>query len=144
MSSMRSVFTAVGILGLSVSIVHTLPVHAQAEATQKLKSGGANKGGQVLESGPYHLEFVPEVSADKTHLDFYLQNGSNHQPIPNAKVIAEIRMPDGTQKRLPLTYDAKDKHYTAILPGKAAGEYKVIILSDINGKKVNGRFSFKR
>jgi hypothetical protein len=87
---------------------------------------------------------VPEIAVDKTHLDFYLQNGSNHQPIPDAKVTAQIRMPNDTQKRLPLTYSAKDKHYTAILPGKVAGEYKVVILSDINGKKVNGRFSFKR
>lgn len=106
--------------------------------------GGAEKGGQVIESGPYHLEFVPEPEADKTHLDFYLLKGDNHDAIPNAKVTAQVQLPDGSQKSLAMKYDADDKHYTAILPGKAAGEYKVTILTDVNGEKVNGRFSFKQ
>ncbi|MCY7273315.1 MAG: hypothetical protein LH702_06105 [Phormidesmis sp. CAN_BIN44] len=48
------------------------------------------------------------------------------------------------QKALDLKYDATDKHYTGILPGAAAGAYKVAILSDIGGEKVNRRFSFAR
>jgi hypothetical protein len=111
---------------------------------QKLKSGGPNKGGQVLEIGAYHLEFVPEQADQGTHLDLYLQNGSDHKPIPNAKVTAQIQMPDGTKKSTPLTYDAKGKHYTALLASKASGLYKIVFLCDIGGKKVNGRFSFKR
>jgi len=40
-----------------------------------------------------------------------------------------------------MKYDAGDKHYTAILPSAAAGEYKAAYHSvDINGEKVNGRF----
>ncbi len=104
----------------------------------------ASKGGQVVESGVYHLEFVPEVENNGTHLDFYLQKSDNHEAIYNAKVTAQIQLPDGTQKSLSLAYDAGGKHYAALLPEKASGEYNVAILSDISGEKVNGRFTFKR
>jgi hypothetical protein len=59
-------------------------------------------------------------------------------------VTAQVQLPNGTQKSLDLKYDADGKHYTAMLPGSAPGEYKVTILSDLNGEKVNGRFSFKQ
>lgn len=108
----------------------------------KLK--GSGQGGQVVESGPYHLEMVAEKEANATHIDFYLQNGSNHQAISNAKVTGQVQMPDGSQKALSFKYDISGKHYSAILPGKISGAYKVIVLSDINGKRVNGRFSFSR
>ncbi len=100
------------------------------------------KGGQVVESGPYHLEFVPLKEDNGTHLDFYLQKGDNHETIPNAKVTAQVQLPDGTQKTLDLPYDAKGKHYAALLPGKVSGQHQVKITSDIDGKKVDGRFSF--
>ncbi|MFB8787619.1 MAG: hypothetical protein U7123_01895 [Potamolinea sp.] len=108
------------------------------------KPGVPNKGGQVIESGKYHLEFVTVKEADGTHLDFYLQTGDNHEAISNANVTAQVQLPDGTQKEVPLTYDTTGKHYAALLPEKAVGEYKVAVLSEINGEKVNGRFSFKR
>ena len=62
------------------------------------------------------------------------------------RVIAKdlVQLPDGSQKTLDFKYDPAEKHYTAKLPGAAAGEYKVAILSDIGGEKVNGRFSFSR
>ena len=101
-------------------------------------------GGQVVESGPYHLEFVPVKEDNGTHLDFYLQKGDNHEAIPNAKVTAQVQLPDGTQKTLPLTYDAEGKHYAALLPGKATGQYQVKITSEIDGEKVDGRFSFNQ
>ena len=104
----------------------------------------ASKGGQVIESGAYHLEFVPEVENNGTHLDFYLQKGNNHEAISNAKVTAQIQIPNGTQKSVSLAYDAGGKHYAALFPEKASGEYNVAILSDISGEKVNGRFTFKR
>lgn len=102
------------------------------------------QGGQVIESGPYHLELVTAKEATATHIDLFLQKGDNHEPIPNAKVTAQVQLPNGSQKSLPMQYDAGDKHYTAILPGANSGEYKVAILTDINGEKVNGRFSFKQ
>ena len=103
-----------------------------------------SKGGQVVESGPYHLELVVEKEATQTHLDFYLQRGDNHQTIPNAKISGQIQMPDRTQKTLTFTYDQKDQHYTALLPGKVAGQYQMKITADINGQKVDGRFTFSR
>ena len=117
--------------------------HSEASGSADSHSE-ASKGGQVIESGPYHLEFVPEKEASGTHLDFSLQKGDTHTPIPGAKVTAQVQLPDGTQKSLDLKYDPEGKHYTAMLPGSAAGEYKAAILSDINGEKVNGRFSFKQ
>ncbi|WP_425217829.1 hypothetical protein [Tumidithrix helvetica] len=101
------------------------------------------QGGQVIESGTYHLELVAEGEGD-IHLDFFLLKGDNHEAVPEAKVTALVQFPDGSQKSFDLTYDAMGKHYTVKLSSKLAGEYKVVILSDIKGDKVNGRFSFKR
>ncbi|MBE9191531.1 hypothetical protein IQ230_14480 [Gloeocapsopsis crepidinum LEGE 06123] len=101
-------------------------------------------GGQVIESGPYHLEFVHAAEPNGTHLDFYLQSGDNHEPIPDANVTAQVQLPDGNPKTLNMNYDAAGKHYTAMLPEQASGEYKIAILSEVNGEKVNGRFAFKR
>ncbi|MBW4685500.1 MAG: hypothetical protein KME40_10455 [Komarekiella atlantica HA4396-MV6] len=106
--------------------------------------GEHSHGGQVLEFGQYHLEFVTEAKDNETHLDFYLKKGEKHTTVSDAKVTAQVQLPDGSQKSLSLTYEAKEQHYHAVLSEKAAGEYKVAILSDINGEKVNGRFTFKR
>ncbi|MDX2240370.1 MAG: hypothetical protein NW224_06795 [Leptolyngbyaceae cyanobacterium bins.302] len=102
------------------------------------------QGGQVIESGPYHLELVTGKEATGTHIDFFLQKGDNHEPIPNAKVTAQVQLPDGSQQSLPMKYDASGKHYYTVLPATAAGEYKVVVLSDIQGEKVNARYSFKQ
>ncbi len=112
-------------------------------AKSETKSDNSKKGGQVIESGIYHLELVPEPEENSIHLDFFLLKGDNHEAIPDAKVAAQVQLPDGTQKNLDLKYDADGKHYTVSLSGKAVGEYKVAILSDIKGEKVNGRFNFK-
>jgi hypothetical protein len=104
----------------------------------------SQKGGQVIESGIYHLEFLSLIEADSIHLDFFLQKGDNHEAIPDAKVTAQVQLPDGTQKTLDLKYDVDGKHYAVVFPSNAVGEYKVAFLSDIKGEKVNGRFSFNR
>jgi hypothetical protein len=101
-------------------------------------------GGQVVESGAYHLEFVPEKEATGTHLDFYLKKGDAYAAVPDAKVTAQVQLPDGTQKSLGLKYDAKGKHYAGLLVEKAKGDYKVAILSEVGSEKVNGRFSFSQ
>ncbi|MBP5973020.1 hypothetical protein HW132_09810 [Brasilonema sp. CT11] len=105
---------------------------------------GESHGGQIVETGTYHLEFVPEKEANKTHLDFYLLKGDNHEAIPDAKVTAQVQLPDGTQKTVPFTYDAKDKHYTGLLSEKATGQYQVKMTAGVKGEKLNGRFSFNR
>jgi hypothetical protein len=128
----------------------TKPAESTAQPTDAAKTESSGhaakplKGGQVVESGPYHLEFVPVKENNGTHLDFYLQKGDNHEAIPNAKVTAQVQFPDGTQKSLDLPYDAAGKHYAALLPGKAEGQYQVKVTSDIDGKKVDGRFSFSQ
>lgn len=111
---------------------------------QSEQAGEPQEGGQVVEAGAYHLEFVPEKEDNGTHLDLFLQKGDNHEAVPNAKVTAQVQLPDGTQKSLNLTYDADGKHYTALLPEKATGQYQVKMTSDINGEKVDGRFSFSQ
>jgi hypothetical protein len=102
------------------------------------------KGGQVVESGKYHLELVPEKEASGTHLDFYLLQGDNHEIMPNAKVTADIQLPNGQQKNMPFSYDASGKHYAAVVSEKAAGQYQVKITATIGSEKVDGRFKFDR
>ncbi|WP_414588972.1 hypothetical protein [Scytonema sp. PCC 10023] len=105
---------------------------------------GESHGGQIVETGAYHLEFVPEKEANRTHMDFYLQRGDNHEAIPDAKVTAQVQLPDGTEKTVPFTYDAKDKHYTGLLSEKATGQYQVKVTADVKGEKVNGLFNFNQ
>ncbi|MBO0351628.1 hypothetical protein J0895_21590 [Phormidium pseudopriestleyi FRX01] len=102
------------------------------------------QGGQVIEMGPYHLELVALPEPGGVHLDFYLQMGDTHEPIPGANVTAQVETPTGEQRTLELLYDEPGEHYAAFLPAEVSGEYKVAILTDIQGEKVNGRFMFNR
>jgi hypothetical protein len=102
------------------------------------------KGGQVVESGKYHLELVPEKSASATHLDFYLLQSDNHEIMPNAKVTAAVQLPDGKLKTVPFNYDASGKHYAAVVSEKAAGQYQVKITATVGSEKIDGRFKFDR
>ncbi|MBE9166636.1 hypothetical protein IQ238_03495 [Pleurocapsales cyanobacterium LEGE 06147] len=110
----------------------------------KSEHSEASQGGQVVETDNYHLELVPLQEENETHLDFYLQKGDEHEAVPNAEVTAQIQLPDGTQETLDFKYDADGKHYTALLTEKSAGQYQVKMIADINGEKVNGRFSFNQ
>jgi hypothetical protein len=132
------------IVNKQVNTSPTAPVSSAISAPKKDNNHGASKGGQVVEIGEYHLEFVPEKEANQTHMDLYLQTGDSHEDIPNAQVTAQVQLPDGTQKTVPFTYDAKDKHYTGILKENKAGQYQVKISAAIKNKKVDGRFSFNR
>jgi hypothetical protein len=122
----------------------TETVASTTPASPSGEHGKSHPGGTTIETNGIHLEMVPEKSADKTHLDLYVQKGENHEAIPKAKVVAQIQTPDGKQQSIEMKYAADDKHYTAIVPGKAAGQYQVKITADISGKKVDGRFTFDR
>lgn len=112
------------------------PATAPATATQ---------GRQVVKSGAYYLEFVTEKEATGTHLDLYLLKGDKKEPVPNAKVTAQVQLPNGKQQTLDLKYDAEGKHYYAVLfPGNEAGQYPVKVNADIKGEKVDGRFTFNQ
>jgi major membrane immunogen (membrane-anchored lipoprotein) len=102
------------------------------------------KGGQVVESGKYHLELVPEKEASATHLDFYLFQGDKHEIIPTAKVTADVQSPDGKLKTIPFSYDASGKHYAAVVNEKATGQYQVKITATIGSEQIDGRFKFDR
>ncbi len=122
------------------------PANTSKMASDKVpsdeKHGG--QGGQVVEVGDYHLELLLGKESGQTHMDVFLQKGEKHEAVPNATVKGQIQLPDGAQKALAFEYDPAEKHYTAKLPSTAPGDYKVVILSDIKGEKVNGRFSFKQ
>ena len=117
-----------------------------ATTTAKTESskGGKSNGGQVVESGKYHLELVPEKGSNETHLDLYLQKGDNHEAVANAKVTADVQLPDGKLKTLPLSYDASGKHYAAVLKEKVTGQYQVKVTATIGNEKADGRFNFDR
>ncbi|GAP99772.1 hypothetical protein [Leptolyngbya sp. NIES-2104] len=108
------------------------------------KNGGHGMGGQVVETGEYHLEFLTHKADNGVSLDFMIGKGEAHTPVTTATVTAQLQLPDGTQQALDMKYDAGEKVYKAILPKAIAGEYNVAILSDIEGKKMNSRFSFKQ
>ncbi len=108
------------------------------------ESSSSSKGGQVVESGKYHLELVPEKSANETHLDLYVQKGDDHQAISDAKVSGEVQSPDGQSKPITFTYDAGGKHYTGTLAGKTAGAYQLKVTATVGSDQADGRFSFNR
>jgi hypothetical protein len=104
----------------------------------------AQQGGQVVESGKYHLELVPEKSASETHLDLYVQRGDDHQAIVGAKVSGEIQSPEGQSQKIAFRYDAAGKHYFGIVPGKKAGAYQLKVKAIMGSDQADGRFSFER
>jgi|GEM_PF-203813 len=114
------------------------------EHSHSHKDGEHSHGGQVVETGDYHLELVAEKEDTGTHMHFYLEKGAKHEPVANAKVNAQVQLPDGTEKALDFNYDAKGKQYNASLPGNAPGQYQVKLTADMGGEKVNGRFTIKQ
>ena len=128
----------------STSTTQTPSVTASPATKKDNHDHGTSKGGQVVETGKYHLEFLADKEANGTHLDFYLQTGDNHETVPNAKVTAQIQLPDGQQKTIPFKYDAKDKHYHGLLNEKASGQYQLKITANIKDETATGRFNFDR
>jgi hypothetical protein len=120
----------------------TSPVSSAASSNDD-KSGKTNSE-LAAEIDGVSLKLVPQKEANATHLDLFLQYSDSNNSIPDAKVFAMVQSPDGKEQRLPMKYDAGDKHYTVILPGKAAGQYQVKITAEVKGKPVAGRFSFNR
>lgn len=126
------------------SPVASSPVADPTTSPEATDHSAPTQGGQVVEVGAYHLELVAAPEASGTHLDLFLQKGDTHEAIAGATVTGQVQLPDGSQKEVDFEYDAEGKHYTAMLPETASGEYKVAVLTDINGEKVNGRFSFTK
>ena len=124
--------------------VASSPVADPATSPEATDHSAPTQGGQVVEAGAYHLELVAVPEASGTHLDLFLQTGDTHEAIEGATVTGQVQLPDGSQKEVAFEYDAEGKHYAAMLPEAASGEYRIAVLTDIGGEKVNGRFSFTK
>ena len=121
------------------------PVASQpASSAPAAAPATATKGGQVVESGAYHFEFLTEKKATGTHLYLYLQKKDKKEPVPNAKVTAQVQLPNGKQQTLALKYDAKGKRYAVVFPSKQPGQYPVNMTVIINGVKVENRIVFNQ
>jgi hypothetical protein len=115
------------------------PAAASASASHTPKAGGT-----VVESGGIHLEFVPSKEANQTHLDVFVQRSDSHAEIPTAQVSAQVQTPDGKNQTVAMKYDTADKHFFGIVPGTAKGQYQVKVTAIVDGKTIDGRFSFDR
>lgn len=117
--------------------------HVEGDGHDHSKDGKDGHSGQVVQSGKYHLEFKPEIVKDSTHLDISV-HGEQDKAITDAKLTAQVQLPDGSNQTLQVPYNTDEKQYTAKLPATATGDYKVVLQTDIKGEKFNGRFNFKR
>ena len=152
LKSLPILFASLGLMSLvacsgsptaTQSPVTSQPTSIATSSPTAIGSGVSNQGGMVVEVGSYHFELIPEKKGNETHLDLFLQKGDNHEAIPNAKVTAQVQLPDGSQKSIAMIYDASSKHYAGTLETAATGEYKVAVQSEINGEKANARYTFK-
>ncbi|MBW4669296.1 MAG: hypothetical protein KME60_18215 [Cyanomargarita calcarea GSE-NOS-MK-12-04C] len=117
--------------------------HIEGDGHAHSKDGKDGHTGQVVQSGKYHLEFKPEIVKDSTHLDISV-HGEQDKAVIDAKLTAQVQLPDGSNQTLQVPYNTEEKQYTAKLPVTATGDYKVVLQTDIKGEKFNGRFNFKR
>jgi hypothetical protein len=97
-----------------------------------------------MDFGGYHFEFGSEKKATGTLLYLYLQKKDKKEPVPNAKVMAQVQLPNGKQQTLPLNYDAKGKRYAVVFPSKQPGQYPVNMTVNINGLKVESTIIFNQ
>jgi len=97
-----------------------------------------------MDFGGYHFEFGSEKKATGTLLYLYLQKKDKKEPVPNAKVMAQVQLPNGKQQTLPLKYDAKGKRYAVVFPSKQPGQYPVNMTVNINGLKVESTIIFNQ
>ena len=112
-------------------VAFVLPVFAEGEPKH---------GGQVVEVQDHQFELVVEPEAKSTHLDLFISDPKN-KPVTTAVAKLQILAPNGQKATLPLKYG--DGHYTAVLNAPIKGEYRVVVLTSVGGKKLNSRFSFK-
>jgi hypothetical protein len=116
--------------------------HNEGEA-HKHAGGKDGHSGQVVQVGKYHIEFKPDPDKDTIHLDTVI-HGDKDAKIVDAKLVAQVQLPDGSNKTLPVPYSTEENQYTAKLPVGGAGDYKVVMQVDVKGDKFNSRFSFKK
>ena len=102
-----------------------------------------SRGGQVVESDPYHIELVTKPKDDGTQLNLYLLHEAEDRAITDAQVTTNIQQPNGGQQTVKLVYEPAEKSYTGLLTAQESGQYDLVVQADINGEKVNSRFSIE-
>ncbi len=131
------------LLGACNSNTPTAKTETKTEPTVK-DDGKYKHSSQVVQSEKYHVDLKPDLDKDSIHLDTVVHDKQD-KAIINAKLTAQIQLPDGNNQTLPVLYNTEEKQYTGKLAvSKATGDYKVVIQADVNGEKFNSRFSFKR
>ncbi len=119
------------------------PGHDESDPNHKHDDKHSHGSGNAVEVDGYHLELSSHKEGNANHVDLLFQKGEKHEPVTGAKVTAQMQLPDGSSKRLDLIYKAAEKSYSAEVADIAPGTYKVTVLSEIDGKKVNARFNLK-
>ena len=104
---------------------------------------GHGAHGETVAVDGYNLELSQHKEGKVAHLHLLLQKGEKREPVTDAKVTAQIQLPDGSSKSLDLAYKLDEKVYAAEMTDFSAGSYKVAVLSEVSGKKVNARFNLK-
>lgn len=97
---------------------------------------------EAVKVGDYSMELMSQKEGSEVRFSFYLNKGKDE--VADAKVTAQFQMPDGSQKSLEMPFGAKEKAYVARLTSSVAGEYKVAVLTDLKGEKMNTRFTIKQ
>ena len=121
------------------------PVASQPASSAPAPASANASVGSVMEVEGYRFEFGSEKKATGTHLYLYLHKKDKKEPVPNAKVTAQVQLPNRKQQTLPLKYDAKSKYYAVVFPSKQPGKYPVKITTDINGVNlINYNFVFNQ
>ncbi|MBE9030446.1 hypothetical protein IQ266_11960 [filamentous cyanobacterium LEGE 11480] len=103
-----------------------------------------SKGGQVVESDPYHIELVTNPQDNETQLNLHLLHEVEDRVITDAQVTANVRQPDGEQQTIKLVYEPTQKSYIGVLTTQTAGQYDLVVQTDIGGEKINSRFNIKK
>jgi hypothetical protein len=107
-------------------------------------AAASNNNPNAIESDGIQLVFSPSTEANQTHVDVFVQKVGSREPIPTAKITMQVQTPNGQTQNIPVKYDAAGKHFGGVVPGAAAGQYQVKVSAVVDGKTLDGRFSFNR
>jgi hypothetical protein len=117
---------------------------AAASSTSSNSTPSSRNSGNTIEANGIRLEFVPAPEASQTHIDVFVQKGDTREPLPAAKLTVQVQTPNGQTQAVAMKYDAEGKHFAGVVPGTTKGQYQVKISAIIDGKTIDGRFSFDR
>jgi hypothetical protein len=117
---------------------------AAASSTPSNSTPASRSGGNTIEANGIRVEFVPAPEASQTHIDVFVQKGNTREPIPAAKLNVQVQTPNGQTQTVAMKYDAAGKHFAGVVSGNIKGQYQVKISAIVDGKTVDGRFSFDR